>query len=93
MSDIGSKFWSIIYLHPVVITCVTSRHGDSSNNEESNDNNKGLHNVGDREVREKLGPSWLVRVICGEDVNDLSHCSDLPPRARDTAVEICAPKT
>ena len=55
-----------------VITCVTSRHGDSSNHEESSDNNKGAHNVGSGSQGE-TGPTWLVRVICGQDVNDLSH--------------------
>ena len=40
-----------------VVTCVTSRHGDSSSQKESGGNYKGLHiNVDDQEVWVKLGP-------------------------------------
>ena len=58
-----------------IITCVTSRHGDSSSNEDNSGNNKGLHNVGEQEAWVKLRPSWLVGVICGQNINDLSQRS------------------
>ena len=75
-----------------IITCVTSRHGDSSSHEERSGNNNCLHNVGDQEDRVKLGPFWLGRVLCGQDVNDLMP-EPLVRALGAKEVEICAQKT
>ena len=53
------RLWIIIrgfILLLLIIEIICSRHGDSSSNEDNSGNNKGLHNVGDQEVRVKLGP-------------------------------------
>ena len=76
----------------IISTCVTSRHGNSSSHEERSSNNKGLHNVGDKEAWVKLG-----LLLAGESYMWWGCQWPEPlvraPGARDTAVEICAPKT